>query len=237
MLKENLLRSAGEMGIAVTREQAEQFETYHRMLTEANARFNLTRVPDDIEEAVHRNYLDSASLLLTEEASTAKTIADVGSGAGFPGIPLSILRPDCHVVLMDALDKRVGFLSEVIRALGLNAEAVHIRAEIAGRMPEYRERFDCATARAVAALPLLSEYLLPLVKVGGAMAVLMGPGAAKEIEDTANAFALLGGSDARLIETAIPGRDWKHCAVAVKKTAATPEKYPRRPGIPEKRPL
>ena len=234
---EKMISRAAAMGIALSREQAEKFEIYHRMLTEANAQFNLTRVPEDIDEAIDRNYLDCISPLACGLPEGVKTMIDVGSGAGFPGIPLSIMLPDVHIVLMDALGKRVEFLKSVISALDLNAEAVHLRAEDGARRPELREAFDIATARAVAALNLLSEYLLPFVKPGGYMMVLKGPGLDEEIAQAENAFAILGGSFRRADSIAIPGRDWDHRIAWIEKTASTPEKYPRRAGKPEKKPL
>ncbi len=234
---DKLMTRAHEMGVSLTREQAEKFELYHRMLTEANAQINLTRVPEDIDEAIDRNYLDCISPLAKPLPAGTKTLIDVGSGAGFPGIPLSICLPDVHIVLMDALGKRVDFLKSVISALDLNAEAVHLRAEDGARKPELREAFDIATARAVAALNLLSEYLLPFVKVGGKMMVLKGPTLDEELAQAENAFAILGGKFSHEDKITIPGRDWDHRVAWIDKVAPTPEKYPRRAGKPEKKPL
>ena len=133
-----MLRRAAEAGIPLTAEQAEKFETYHKMLIAANAQFNLTRVPDDIAEAVDRNYLDCIMPLKNGLPANVSRIIDVGSGAGFPGIPLSICLPDVHFVLLDSLGKRVDFLKSVISALNLNAEAIHMRAEDAAKLPELR---------------------------------------------------------------------------------------------------
>lgn len=232
-----LLRRAGEAGIILTRDQAEKFEIYHRMLTAANEKFNLTRVSDDIAEAIDRNYLDCIMPLKAGLPEGVARIIDVGSGAGFPGIPLSICLPDVHFVLLDSLSKRVDFLNSVIDALGLNAEAIHGRAEDAARSPVLRESFDIATARAVAALNLLSEYLLPFVKVGGSMMVLKGPGLDDEIAGAAFALETLGGQFDHVDSAPIPGRDWDHRIAWIKKIAPTPEKYPRRAGKPEKNPL
>jgi len=234
---DKLISRAREMDVALTREQAEKFEIYHRMLIEANARFNLTRVPEDMDEAIDRNYLDCISPLAKGLPEGTKTLIDVGSGAGFPGIPLAICLPDVHIVLMDALTKRVEFLKSVISALNLNAEAVHLRAEDGARRPELRESFDIATARAVAALNLLSEYLLPFVKVGGQMMVLKGPTLDEELAQAENALNILGGKFSHEDKIAIPGRDWDHRIAWIDKVAPTPEKYPRRAGKPEKKPL
>ena len=232
-----MLERAKAAGLSLSENQAKQFETYHSMLIDANARFNLTRVSEDIAEAIDRNYLDCCMPFAGDFPSDVKTIADIGSGAGFPGIPISICRPDIHVVMMDSLGKRVEFLKSVIDALHLNAEAVHIRAEDGARKSEYREAFDMATARAVASLNLLAEYLLPFVKVGGWMMALKGPTLAEELDQAANALSILGGEFVREEKVVIPGRDWDHRLAYIKKVAATPEKYPRKAGKPEKKPL
>ena len=236
MFKKMLLEGAAAMGIDMTDDQAAKFETYHNMLVEANARMNLTRVPEDLREAIDRNYLDSISPL-SREFPDVKNAVDVGSGAGFPGIPLSIMLPDTHFVLVDALSKRVGFLKDVIEKLGLNAEAHHFRAEDAARKPELREQFDLATARAVASLNLLSEYLLPYVKPGGHMLALKGPSIDEEIDQAKYALGMLGGKVERVDTLAIPGRDWDHRACWIQKTKATPDQYPRKAGVPERKPL
>ena len=232
-----MLERAKAAGLSLSENQAKQFETYHSMLIDANAKFNLTRVSEDIAEAIDRNYLDCCMPFAGDFPSDVKTIADIGSGAGFPGIPISICRPDIHVVMMDSLGKRVEFLKSVIDALHLNAEAVHIRAEDGARKPEFREAFDMATARAVASLNLLAEYLLPFVKVGGWMMALKGPTLAEELDQAANALSILGGEFVREEKVVIPGRDWDHRLAYIKKVAATPEKYPRKAGKPEKKPL
>ena len=207
-----MLERAQAAGIPLNAVQAEKFETYHRMLIEANARFNLTRVPDDEAEAIDRNYLDCIALL-------------------------AIGLPETRIVLMDSLGKRVEFLHSVIEALHLNARAVHLRAEDGARKPEYREAFDLATARAVAPLNLLCEYLLPFVKPGGRMLALKGPGLDEEVAAAENALSILGGRFLRSDALPIPGRDWDHRAAWIEKVAPTSDKYPRRAGKPEKKPL
>lgn len=234
---EHLIARAAQMGIALTEAQAHKFEIYHNMLIEANARFNLTRVPEDMDEAIDRNYLDCISPLAKGMPEGCASIIDVGSGAGFPGIPLAICLPEVHIVLMDALGKRVDFLRSVIEALELNAEAIHLRAEDGARKAELRESFDIATARAVAPLNLLSEYLLPFVKVGGYMMALKGPTLGEELAQAQNALNLLGGQFEREDRITIPERDWDHRVAWIRKIASTPEKYPRRAGKPEKKPL
>ena len=162
---------------------------------------------------------------------------DVGSGAGFPGIPLAICLPEVRFVLIDSLGKRVEFLNQVIAALGLNAEALHLRAEDAARRPELREGFDLATARAVAPLNLLAEYLLPFVRKGGRMLAFKGPTANEELKQATNALQILGGTHQHTDPAPIPGRDWDHRLLWIEKQNPTPNKYPRKAGKPEKSPL
>lgn len=231
-----MLRRAAEMRIPLTDDMALKFETYHNMLVDANARFNLTRVPDDVGEAIDRNYLDCAAAVLYMPQGV-RTAVDVGSGAGFPGIPVSICRPDVHIVLLDSLAKRVEFLRGVIEALQLNAEAVHIRAEDAARKPEFRDSFDLAMARAVAPMNVLCEYLLPFVRTGGWMMALKGPGLDQELRDAARAMEELCGCLDQVDRVEIPGRDWDHRICRIRKLAATPAKYPRKAGRAEKSPL
>ena len=237
MLQDMLLTSAKAMGIPMSPAQADQFACYHEMLTEANAKFNLTRVPDELREAADRNYLDCIAPLAIGLPAARASLIDVGSGAGFPGIPLAICLPETRIVLMDSLGKRVEFLHSVIEALHLNARAVHLRAEDGARKPEYREAFDLATARAVAPLNLLCEYLLPFVKPGGRMLALKGPGLDEEVAAAENALSILGGRFLRSDALPIPGRDWDHRAAWIEKLAPTPDKYPRKAGKPEKKPL
>ena len=236
MFRKMIMDGAAAMGIEMSEAQAEKFEIYHSMLVEANARMNLTRVPEDLREAIDRNYLDCISPL-SKLFPAVETAIDVGSGAGFPGIPLSIMLPGTRFVLVDALGKRVGFLKEVIERLGLNAEAHHLRAEDAARKPELREQFDMATARAVASLNLLSEYLLPFVKVDGWMLTLKGPSLDEELEEAAYALEVLGGQSERTEKLEIPDRDWDHRCAWIRKVQPTPDKYPRKAGQPEKKPL
>ena len=236
MFQTILREHAKALGLNLTDPQAARFERYHALLTEANARMNLTRVPDDPAEAIDRNYLDCAAAL-PGGFPAVKSAVDVGSGAGFPGIPLAILLPDTRFTLIDALGKRVDFLRRVIEDLGLNAEALHLRAEDAARREDLRERFDLATARAVAPMNVLSEYLLPFVKVGGHGLALKGPGLGEELEQAENALALLGGRLERVAPLPIPGRDWDHRAAWIAKVSPTPQRYPRRAGVVEKKPL
>ena len=236
MLAEMLLEGAEKMGIDMSPRQAAQLEAYHHMLVEASARMNLTRVPDDPREAADRNYLDCIAAL-AGDFPRVEAAVDVGSGAGFPGIPLAIMMPDTRFTLIDALSRRVEFLRAVIDRLGLNARALHLRAEDAARRPELREAFDLSTARAVAPMNVLCEYLLPLTRVGGHMLALKGPGLDGELAGAQNALSLLGGALERVQPLSIPGRDWDHRAAWIAKIAPSPDKYPRRAGAAEKRPI
>lgn len=236
-MRTRLIESARKMGIEMSDKQADMFCEYHRLLIEANRSMNLTRVPDDTDEAVDRNYLDSITPLAYALPEGTRTLADVGAGAGFPGIPLAIMLPDVHITLIDALDKRVKFLSDIITTLGLNARALHARAEDAGKNAALREQFDVVVSRAVAAMNVLCEYSLPLARTGGTMIAYKGPAWQEEAAQAANALEKLGGAlrDAR--PAPIPGRDWNHVLVYIEKTAPTPAQYPRRSGMPEKKPL
>lgn len=231
-----MLEGAAAMGISMSEEQAQKFEIYHDMLVEANARVNLTRVPDDPREAADRNYLDCVAPL-AGGFPEARAAADVGSGAGFPGIPMSIMLPEVRFTLIDALARRVEFLNAVIDRLGLNAGALHLRAEDAARRPELREHFDMTVARAVAPMNVLCEYMLPLTRVGGRMLALKGPGLEEELNQAESALKTLGGAIEGVQPLVIPGRDWRHSAAWIAKTAPTPDRYPRRAGMAEKRPL
>lgn len=236
-MREALIKRAETAGIELCAAQAEQLVAYHGMLMRANAQFNLTRVSEDSAEAIDRNYLDCILPTLRLKDMRLSSAIDVGSGAGFPGIPLSICMPNTHFVLLDALGKRVAFLRSVIDELHLNAEAIHMRAEDAARQAALREQFDLATARAVAPLRVLCEYLLPFLRVGGTMLAMKGPGLEAELADAQGALHLLGGSAPQVECVHIPGRDWTHTLAWIGKTAPTPDKYPRRAGKPEKSPL
>ncbi len=240
MIQSLIKASAQALGIELSASQAEQFSAYHELLLEGNQRMNLTRIRvDEPKEAVDRHYIDSiAPLAQPGLLRGCKHIVDVGAGAGFPGVPLAIMLPGTHVVMLDALKKRVGFLNEVIEKLGLNAEAVHVRAEDAGHDPALRERFDAAVARAVAALPQLLELSLPLVRVGGVFVAYKGPTLAEELRDSASTIRALGGGKTRVYDACVPDRvDWEHKLCAVEKTKGTPKGYPRKPAEIEKKPI
>jgi 16S rRNA (guanine527-N7)-methyltransferase len=235
-LCDRIRRSAEQMGIALPEQAPEQFYLYHQMIDEANSRMNLTRVLEP-EEAVDRHFMDSLAPLSLGWTSSARSLCDVGTGAGFPGIPLAIACPELRVVLLDSLNKRVEFLKQVIAELGLNAQAIHGRAEELARKPELRDAFDLSTARAVAALPTLLELTLPFVRPGGAMICYKGPGLDEEMAGAQNALNRLCARVDEVQKVSIPGRDWDHRLVKIKKLAETPRAYPRKPGDPNRKPL
>lgn len=234
---ERLLSVCAAWGLTLSEGQAQQFDRFDALLTEWNDRIDLTSVLDPVE-LVDRHYLDSLSVLRYGGWDlTHASILDLGSGAGFPGVPLAILCPDSRFTLLDALQKRVDYLSLVIDALRLHAEARHERAELLAREELHRECYDFAVSRAVAALPALMELMLPFVRVGGVMIAYKGPQVFGELEQSGASAEKLGGRLLEPIEAPIPGRDFRHVLVAVEKVQPTPVKYPRKPGIPTKRPL
>ncbi len=182
MIEKILLERAGLIGVSLSPEAAEQFARYRAMVAEANRTMNLTRVSEAAEEAVDRDALDAlAPLRIPGLMDGVRTLADVGSGAGVPGVVLAIALPGVRVTLFDALKKRVDFLNRVCGALSLNARAVHLRSEDAARDGAFRDAFDCATARAVAPLPSLLELALPLVRPGGFLCAYKGPALSEEL--------------------------------------------------------
>lgn len=235
-VKARLEAGLAAMGAPCGGEQIERLLRYHEMLMDWNTRIDLTAVLDPVE-MTDRHYLDSAAPLGLGLIRQGARIADVGTGAGFPGVPLAILRPDLEVTLIDALRKRVDFLQAVIDELGLNARAVHMRAEDAGKSAAHREMYDLAVSRAVAATPVLLELMLPLVRVGGRAIAWKGPGVQAELEQGRRAAHLLGGHIEGLQEAPIPDRDWQHVLLLCEKRQKTARQYPRKAGTPGKNPL
>ena len=211
---------------------------YHEMLMDWNTRMDLTAVTEE-DEMIDRHYVDSL-MALTVPGLIPETgrLIDVGTGAGFPGMPLAIACPGLSVTLMDAQQKRLNFLDAVNRELELtNVTLVHARAEDGARRPDMREQFDLAVARAVAPLNVLAEYLLPFVKVGGMALCWKGPALAEEIDQGRKAAFLVGGRAETAIPLAIPGRDWQHQMLPLRKVTHTARTYPRKAGTPSKKPL
>lgn len=218
-------------------EQLWQFRRYAEMLQEWNEKINLTAI-SDVEGIIIKHFIDSLLFWKEIKPSAHRKLCDVGSGAGFPGIPLKIMFPSLEVVLLEATGKKVKFLDKVISELDLrHIGAVNARAEEYGRMVGIRESFDVVITRAVATLSVIGEICLPLVKVGGIMVGLKGPGAEQEAASESGVLVKLGGSGFRMIQDRLPFlMDPRYCFL-VEKSSSTPSAYPRRPGMPEKRPL
>jgi len=211
-------------------EQLALFETYYAMLADWNTRVNLTAITEP-EDVAKKHFLDS--LAAAPYLKPSASIVDVGTGAGFPGLPLLIFRPDLKVTLMDSLQKRLVFLEAVCKELKLKAELVHARAEDAGQNPKYREKFDVALTRAVSALPVLCELTLPLVKVGGVSIAYKGD-SAEELAASGNALSVLHATAERVV---IPADYGARELVILTKNGTTPKQYPRKAGTPAKNPL
>ncbi len=211
---------------------------YHELLLDWNTRMDLTAVTDEAE-MIDKHYVDSLSALAVPGLIPTKgSLIDVGTGAGFPGLPLALACPDLKVTLMDAQQKRLNFLQAVIDDLGVrNVTLVHARAEDGAQFPNHREKYDLAVARAVASLAVLSEYLLPYVKVGGQALCWKGPALADELTLGRKAAFLLGGTVGDAIPCAFPGRNWEHQLLVMNKTQKTARQYPRKAGTPSKAPL
>lgn len=226
---------ASALGIEIELDAEALFERHAALVEEWNQMLNLTRIPK--EEVADKHFLDSLTVLLVPEVANATRLVDVGSGAGFPGIPLKVARPDLNVTLVDSLGKRVKFLETVIEALSLQRiSCFHARAEEIGRHREHRESYDVAMGRAVAKLPVLCEYLLPLVRVGGVMVAMKGPTGRDEVDEAKGALRTLGGQVGKIVDTSLPGGDMRQLIV-IKKVTKTPPAYPRRAGMPDKAPL
>ena len=240
---EYLQQTFAAEGILLDPAKTDAFLRYADLLAEKNTVMNLTAITD-FGDVVHKHFLDScapAKLPWFAQKAREMSLIDVGSGAGFPGIPLKILYPELKVTLLDSLQKRVNFLNEVIEALGLGGiEAIHARAEDGARREDLRERFDVAVSRAVAALPVLAEYCLPYVRVGGSFLAYKGSGAEEETEAAKGAVNRLGGGKTELTVFTLPGADGEtlgRSLVRTVKTAPTPKKYPRKAGTAAKSPL
>lgn len=233
---EALISKGKEAGLSFSEKQLEQFSLYFDLLIETNKVMNLTAITEPEEVAV-KHIIDSL-LAYDEKVFPGKLLADVGTGAGFPGIPLKIYCPKLKVVLLDSLAKRLKFLDNVIETLGLkDITCVHLRAEDAGQNKDHREKYDLVTARAVARLSVLSEYCLPLVKQGGYFIAMKGSKFVEEIAEGRTAVGILGGEIISAEEVKLPGLDDGRAIIRIRKIKKTPVKYPRKAGVPEKQPL
>jgi len=229
-----LRKGAGEFGADLDDSKISLLLSYKDILLEWNEKMNLTAIEDD-REFIIKHFVDSLSII--PYLKNAGNLIDVGTGAGFPGLPVKIAQPSLDVVLLDSLEKRTAFLKHVIETLSLTGiSAIHSRAEDAGRSPQHREKYDVAVARAVAALPVLLEYCLPLVKVGGIFIAMKGS-SVDEIESAHKALDILGGKIEEINELTLPDSDIKRNIIIVKKFRQIPTKYPRKAGKPAKEPL
>lgn len=231
--------AVAQLRISCDGRTAQRMVRYHQLLADWNTRMNLTG-DTDFETSIDRHYTDSLAPLREAALFPAgASLIDVGSGAGFPGLPLAIARPDLQVTLLDSLMKRIAFLQAVVDDLQLpNVQLVHSRAEDGGKAPEWRERYDIAVARAVAPLPVLCELLLPFVRVGGRMICYKGPSAAEELEAGAKAARMLGGGPMERIAVPLPAQpEWQHCLLTCEKKVKTVRQYPRKAGTPSRSPL
>lgn len=224
-----------EYGVALDENQLEQLEHYAKLLVEWNEKMNLTAIVDD-EGIALKHFLDSLALLRQAEIPKGARVADVGTGAGFPGMVLKIARPDIELVLIDSLQKRLNFLQEVLSELGISAKLVHTRAEDAGHDKNLRESFDFVTARAVANLSVLSEYCIPLVKVGGTFAPMKTADIKEEAAEAETAIVTLGGKLKEIKLYELPLAGGRSIAV-VNKVKSTPQKYPRQGTKISKKPI
>ena len=223
--------------VHLTARQVMALINYERELIEWNQKFNLTAIRD-VESIRTKHFLDSYSCVLTWKANPPLRLVDVGTGAGFPGLPLKIIYPNMHVTLVESVGKKAMFCQHIVSKLGLeDVEVVHARAEEVGQNPAHRETYDYVVARAVANLNILSEYLLPLVKIGGTMLAQKGESGPAEAQSAEKAMKLLGGKLKQLIPVNLPGVADDRYLVLVEKVAATPPKYPRNAGMAAKSPL
>jgi 16S rRNA (guanine527-N7)-methyltransferase len=223
--------------ISIDAFQEKQFQQYMDILLEYNQKFNLTSITEP-NEIVIKHFCDSLLLLKNPDWQGVDKVVDLGTGAGFPGIPLKIICPQIELLLVDASAKKVAFLNEVIELLKLsNAQARQMRAEEAGQNPQYRQKYDWVVTRALAPMPVLAEYCLPLIKIGGTLAAYKGPGWQAELTSASEAIKLLGGRYQKTLEGELPEQQGQRAIVMIEKNRETPSKYPRRPGLPAKQPL
>ena len=232
-----LRESAIALSLPLSEAELDSFVAHYRLLLRENDRAGLTSITEPVAVAV-KHFLDSLTGLLVREIAPHERVADIGSGAGFPGLVLAVVRPAAQYFLVEATGKKAAFLAAVKEALALrNVEIVSSRAEEVGRQASYRETCDLVVSRAVAPLPVVLEYGLPLTRVGGHLIAHKGPEAGREVADSGAALKALGGEVRRLKEVSLPRAMGERVLVLVEKTAPTPPAYPRRPGIPAKRPI
>lgn len=229
--------AATEYGLNLTEDQISAFNKYYELLYEWNKKINLTAITEPKDVAI-KHMVDSLSCFKSDLFKENTSLIDVGTGAGFPGLPLKIFYPSLKLTLLDSLNKRVKFLQLVVDELGLkDVEVIHARSEEAARNKKYREKFDLATARAVARLPIICEYCLPFVKDGGTFIALKGRQYEEEATQAQKAIKVLGGEIADIMPVKLPEIDDKRAVIYIKKIKSTPKTYPRKAGTPERNPI
>lgn len=232
-----LSEALNSLEITASTDILEKFSTYMDMVLNWNEKVNLTAIKDR-DEFVVKHFIDSLCCVKDSRYKSAESVVDIGTGAGFPGLPLAIVSPDKHFVLADSLNKRIRIINEILDAIGVtNVTAVHGRAEEMARQKEYREAFDFCVSRAVSRLSVLSEYCLPFIRPEGYLAAYKGPEAEAELGDAKSAIFLLGGKLDSIEDAGMEKFGLIHRIVYVKKVKNTPKTYPRKPGTPEKQPL
>ncbi|WIV12590.1 16S rRNA (guanine(527)-N(7))-methyltransferase RsmG [Proteiniborus sp. MB09-C3] len=234
---DTLIRGVSDLQMDISNDKLEKFKVYKNLLKEWNEKINITAIKDD-EEIDIKHFLDSLTIFKSGKITGNKRVIDIGTGGGFPGVPMKILEEGLEVVLLDSLNKRLKFLDEVIKGLGLqNIRTLHERAEDLGNNQEYREKFDIAVSRAVASLNILSEYCLPFVKLNGYFIAMKGSDSIEEIDEAEKAIKILGGKIEDKMDVKIPQSDIIHSLLIIKKISHTPTKYPRQSGKIKKNPL
>ena len=237
MKSNSIYEKMKEIDVELSEHQCNQFLTYYDMLVERNKVMNLTTITE-FDEVVLKHFVDSISLVKVIDLHKISSLIDIGTGAGFPGIPLKIYRPELQVVLLDSLNKRIKFLTDVINTLELQSvKVLHGRAEDFSRDNEYREKFDLCVSRAVANLSTLSEYCLPYVKIGGSFISYKADKATEEAQQAKNGIFLLGGKIISQTEFYLPGSNMIRNLIKIEKVSKTSSRYPRKAGIPSKEPL
>jgi 16S rRNA (guanine527-N7)-methyltransferase len=237
MGKEQFVARLAEKGIDLSPLQREQFEGYYRLLVEWNEKMNLTAITEE-DEVYTKHFFDSVTPSFYFPFSSVTSIADIGAGAGFPSLPLKICFPHLEVTIVDSLQKRMTFINHVADQLGLtNVTAKHGRAEEVGQDPAFRERFDLVTARAVARLNVLSEFCLPFARTGGHFIAMKGSDIQLELQEAKKAIKTLGGKTKAVERFQLPDDAGERHLVFIEKVQSTPKSYPRKPGIPAKKPI
>jgi 16S rRNA (guanine527-N7)-methyltransferase len=239
-IKQDFIKNAEEIGISIDERMLSSFDIYYKNLLEWNAVMNLTAITEE-KDVYEKHFLDSLTItkiVSRETLDRGLTLLDMGTGAGFPGLPIAIVFPNVHVILMDSLNKRIRFLEDTAQKLDLtNVTAIHARAEELARNKKYREKEDICCSRAVANLSTLSEYCLPFVKKGGYFISYKTENVQSEIDQGQKAIKILGGELKQTEFFALPGTDYQRSLVKIEKVGTTPVKYPRKAGTPSKEPI